>query len=224
MKDLKDLKSEKGQMGIGLLIVFIAVVLVAAVGAIVIITTSGTMQERAYTTSKDSLHTVATNMNVQALTGLSTNQTTINSTAGYETNTINETIVRVKLQPGAEKVNLRKTILAYTTKNRKISPIVYNVSASDNADSNYDANGTRANSVADYSVKYLQTAEDTPDKMLEPNEIVEFHFWIEDSSGEYPLDTDTDFELAILPNRGVSTSVNAETPGTIEKMYTLLYP
>ncbi|MCB9358848.1 hypothetical protein H6503_02870 [Candidatus Woesearchaeota archaeon] len=61
------LLSKKGEMGMGTLIIFIAMILVAAVAAGVLISTTGTLQNKALSTGKATSAEVGTSMNVVKL-------------------------------------------------------------------------------------------------------------------------------------------------------------
>ncbi len=98
-------KSDRAEVGVGTLIVFIAMVLVAAVAAAVLINTSGTLQERATATGREATNEVSSNLKVVSVYG-QRNTTTGDPDLAF----IN---IYSELSAGAPDLDLTKLIIRY---------------------------------------------------------------------------------------------------------------
>lgn len=102
MKRNNLLNDNYAQVGIGTLIIFIAMVLVAAVAAAVLLQTSGVLQQKAQETGMESITEVSSNLIVDTITG--------NRTTNIATNLTNYSII-VRAAAGAGRIDLGQLIL-----------------------------------------------------------------------------------------------------------------
>ena len=141
-----DKPEERGQVGIGTLIVFIALVLVAAIAAGVLINTAGFLQTQAQSTGEESTQQVSTNLVFLSSTGTVTTDSSENPTGVRKVNTT------VQLGPGSTSVDLNQSTVSLFTDNgtsTEFDGVISGTGDSDNAitlESNLDT-GTKTNTI-----------------------------------------------------------------------------
>lgn len=155
----KLMKSKKGAVGIGTLIIFIAMVLVAAIAASVIINTAGKLQHKASTVGEESTEQVASGIQVLKVIGHADTKTTIDKLA-----------VMVAPNVGGE-IDLSTTILTLGTGDAKYS-LVYD-STQHNADVKDDGSDsifdeTEWGSGSKYGLIVLQDSDNSTAEATHP--------------------------------------------------------
>ncbi|WP_049988032.1 archaellin/type IV pilin N-terminal domain-containing protein [Halobellus rufus] len=116
----EDNDADRGQVGIGTLIVFIAMVLVAAIAAGVLVNTAGFLQATAEDAGQESVDKVTNRLDVVSSHGL------INDTGGdLAVDSLN---ITVRLAAGSGGVNLEDTTIKYVSSS-KAKNLVYNNSS-----------------------------------------------------------------------------------------------
>ena len=117
-------RDDRGQVGIGTLIVFIAMVLVAAIAAGVLINTAGFLQSQSEQTGQQSSSQVTNRLQVVNVVG--------EFISNKQVNVINMT---VKKAPGSEDVDLEGVTMQYVS-NDQIVDLIHNDSHDSGADPN----------------------------------------------------------------------------------------
>ncbi|WP_408957132.1 archaellin/type IV pilin N-terminal domain-containing protein [Natrinema sp. 74] len=118
---------ERGQVGIGTLIVFIAMVLVAAIAAGVLINTAGVLQSQASDTGSETQEEVANQIDVVHAVG---NVSNLDADTPQEIDRLNLTI---KKSAGSNAIDLKSTTVHYTSDDNSVT-LTRNGSALSNAD------------------------------------------------------------------------------------------
>ncbi|WP_094226559.1 archaellin/type IV pilin N-terminal domain-containing protein [Methanolobus psychrotolerans] len=101
-------KNTRAQVGIGTLIIFIAMVLVAAVAAAVLIQTSGILQQKAQSTGKQSTQEVSSNLMIKNIEGVRA------KTGASLSSTIDLLKLQVALNVGSSPVDVNQVVISIT--------------------------------------------------------------------------------------------------------------
>jgi flagellin-like protein len=133
-------EEERGQVGIGTLIVFIAMVLVAAIAAGVLINTAGFLQTQAEATGEESTSQVSDRLQIVSTSG--------------DVNSPNVETLRfvVALAPGSEPIDLEQTTVQFIGEQGEATDTGADISGSSTGDTGItDIQGVNGNVLTDNS-------------------------------------------------------------------------
>jgi flagellin-like protein len=195
MKSKVTINSRKGETGIGTLIVFIAMILVAAIAASVLLGTGSSLQQRALSTGKQTEREVASGMVVVTVAGDD------GSDGGLETLEI-----ILKLSSGSDSISLDDTIITFDTKNSTQS-LEYNSSNNNTASEQF------------YNITYLKKSADYKEGRLSRGDILKIRFNATRAVTENEM-----VKLRIVAKSGMICPVDFYTPDVISQTRVILYP
>ena len=219
MKANQKFKNDRAEVGVGTLIVFIAMVLVAAVAAAVLINTTGSLQQRAQATGKEATQEVSSNLKVVNVYGL------------VASDKINEIRMNVQLAAGAADIDLEELIVRYSdgvnTFNYAWTP-AYDTDFDLDEDEG-DCNPDTAADIIDDSNAVVEEVRFIalwlrPDataandlgcdgkSVMSAGDLVELRFWL--VTGDSDLDTRTPVDISLIPESGSPVEADFKTPAT----------
>jgi len=158
---------DRGQVGIGTLIVFIAMVLVAAIAAGVLINTAGLLQTQAEATGEESQQQVSDRIQIQSATG---NVTGFSDSDDAGVDKFNLTLTKA---PGADDIELENVSFQLVTSN-EVEDGVFSDDEVTIGDITAETDDTVITDRADrYDIRFNLSVEGEDDLILEEGEHLE---------------------------------------------------
>lgn len=198
--------SKKAEMGIGTLIIFIAMILVSAIAAGVLIRTATSLQSKALLTgerSKDQVSTAAITILVYATNGSN------HSVRYFEQ--------RIKLVPGSEPIKLGQASIEFDTKDKAASLRYRSGTCKRNITSGFYTNASAGTGY--YTAEYLNTGVDSEEGYIQRSDLVKLCY-------ESPRDIAEDEEIVItfIPQIGNALEVSTATPNVMATDKVIVFP
>jgi flagellin FlaB len=185
---------DRGQVGIGTLIVFIAMVLVAAIAAGVLINTAGLLQAQAQQTGEETTAEVSNVVQISEVIGTDTQST---GTEG-EIDVLN---LSVRLASGSDPVNLSQA--SYTISSPRGNATV--------------VNGNNVTNAGTISHTQIQGMDGSDGSVLKDQEdLLAVEIDLDEESGIEPLDESQSVKLILQSPAGGQTFKELKTPRNIQ--------
>jgi flagellin FlaB len=187
--------TERGQVGIGTLIVFIAMVLVAAIAAGVLVNTAGFLQNKAEDTGQQSTSKVTNRLDVVNTYG-------VVSGTGSEVRGLNLT---VRIAAGSDAINLENTTIKYVSDSTATTLVNSTVG---------DTSDLVADSSTEFQGRPVKDADDSMGVLNDGDDRVEIGINAAAIEGA-GLEPGQQVELEITTKSGGSTTVILTIPDTL---------
>jgi len=191
-------RGKKAEMGIGTLVLFIAMILVAAIAAGVLVQTATNLQSRALETGSRSTAQISTALTTILMYG-----------EDASTDSQIETIYQnVKLAPGSEPIKINDSVITVDVSDNS-SELTY----SDSLDCSVAPTGTN------FGMRYLKNGTGNREGYVVIGDVVQLCYALPGSLRE-----DSSVRVTFIPKVGSVMSVNARTPTVMMTKRVFLYP
>jgi flagellin FlaB len=194
----------RGQVGIGTLIVFIAMVLVAAIAAGVLINTAGLLQAQAQQTGEETTAEVSDVIQIGKIVGEEYNDAQLNDTTYKGNSEIEVLNVSARLAAGSDPINLTR--------------VSYTISADGNASVVNGKPTSNAGRIQLYNIQGFDTADADTEKVLsDQNDLMVIQFDLTNISGITPMADGTDTTIIAQAPAGGTTYKQLQAPRNIDE-------
>ena len=189
-------------MGVGTLIIFIAMLLVAAVAAGVLLQTAGSLQQQALVTGQASRSEISTNARVVEVSAVDGSQA-----GGVENFTM-----QMKLSPGSDPIKLDEVTITFNTDNTSTTLIYSGNDTFETTQAGNEGSGT-------FGVDYLINGSNNMNGNLVRGDVIRVDFQSPRAIGE-----SESIRINFIPKIGTATLVQFNTPDVMSTQRVYLYP
>jgi flagellin-like protein len=194
----------KAEIGIGTLIIFIAMILVAAIAAGVLIQTAGSLQNKALMTGERTKTQISTAIS----------PTMIYAEDGTD-GSVDDFFVTVKLAPGSDQIDLTQMLVSLSLKDKK-ADLVY-VAGLCNNYTGYSTNSGKGS--GNFTVQYLINGTENSVGKLVTGDVIKLCM-----KSPRAVSSDEDVKVGLVPKTGTSNMIEFLTPDVVSVKRLLLYP
>jgi flagellin-like protein len=219
---IPQMNSQKGEMGVGTLIIFIAMLLVAAVAAGVLLQTAGSLQQKALNTGQQSKSEISTNARVIEVSAVDASADS----------TVENFSMQMKLSPGSDPIKLGEVTLTFNTDNTSttlsylepFSATIYcqlggGATNYTRAELQNCAQSDLGTGTGNFTVEYLINGTNNIEGNLQRGDVIRV-YW----AAPRTITEDEHVRINFIPKIGAATLVEFNTPDVMSTQRVYLYP